>query len=126
MNLIEEITEYVRNQYAKGKTQVEIASECNVAHSYIQRILSDEQSAGSITIRVFCRMFPDATVCLKPGHQNISSSNIAISNNGTVNQSVNEDKTANKLTDIQAEIMSMEEISAEQKVLLFRLLEKHK
>lgn len=126
MNLEQLVETRIKEMYEGGKTQVEIAELCNVTQSYIQRLLSGKQGAGGITIRVFCRMFPNATVSLNSGHQSITGSNVAVGNKGTVNQSINEDKITNKLSNIQSEIMAMGDLSAEHKVLLYQLLEKHK
>lgn len=126
MNLEQVVESHIRGLYESGKTQIEIAKLCDVPQPYIQRLLSGKQSAGGITIRVFCRMFPNATVSLNSGHQSITGSNVAFGNKGTVNQSINEDKITNKLSNIQSEIMAIGDLSAEHKVLLYQLLEKHK
>lgn len=124
MNLVEEITEYIRKQYEEGKTQVEIANECNIAHSYIQRILHDDNSAGSITIRVFCRMFPNAVVNLHGDHNTtINGSNLAIRNSGgSVVQSID----STKFAQLQSKVIMEEGIPAEYKVAFLKLIEETK
>lgn len=123
MNLEELVEARIREMYESGKTQTEIAELCNVAQSYIQRLLSGKQNAGGITIRVFCRMFPNATVNLNGG-TTITAGNIAIKNHGTVQQSV--DSSTEKFSQLQTKVIMDDAIPAEYKVAFLKLIEESK
>ena len=58
------VTEYIRQQYAAGKTQEEIGKSLNVPHAIINRIISGKRSAAKMYIGTFDKMFPKAVVSL--------------------------------------------------------------
>lgn len=124
MNLEQMVEARIKEMYEGGKTQVEIAELCNVTQSYIQRLLSGKQGAGGITIRVFCRMFPNATVNLHGDHNTtINGSNLAIRNSGgSVVQSID----STKFAQLQSKVIMEEGIPAEYKVAFLKLIEETK
>lgn len=123
MNLEEVIEAHIRGLYESGKTQIEIAESCNVPQPYIHRLLSGKQNVGGITIRVFCKMFPNATVNLNGG-TTITAGNIAIKNHGTVQQSV--DSSTEKFSQLQTKVIMDDAIPAEYKVAFLKLIEEAK
>lgn len=77
--LAEQIINYIREEYSKGRTtQQEIATALNVDHQTINRLLSGKRTADGLTIGTFDKMFPRAEIKLTG-----SSINAPTINNGT-------------------------------------------
>lgn len=119
--LAEQILEYVRAEYNSGqKTQQEIADALNVEHPTINRLLSGKRSAEGLTIGTFDKMFPRARIDLTGTNAVIS----APQNSGAVVGVNNGNISADCLSSIMDKILSTEDLTAEEKVKVLKVLKK--
>ena len=119
--LSEQILEYIRAEYNSGqKTQQEIADALNIEHPTINRLLSGKRSADGLTIGTFDKMFPNAKVDLTGTTALISaprnSGNVIGINNGTLESDC--------LSTVMDKILTTEELTAEEKVKVLKVLKK--
>ena len=117
--LADMVTEYIRQQYAAGKTQAKIAEELNVDNPTINRIISGKRKVELLTIGTFQKMFPHAAVDLRGAaliHAPQNRGNVVGINNGHMG--------ANCLSEIMDKILSTEELTAEEKIKFLKVLKK--
>ena len=119
--LAEQIINYIREEYSKGRTtQQEIATALNVDHQTINRLLSGKRSADGLTVGTFDKMFPKAKIDLTGTNAVIS----APSNSGNVVGVNNGNISADCLSGVMNKILSTEELTAEEKVKVLKVLQK--
>ncbi len=119
--LSEQILEYIRAEYDSGhKTQQEIANALNIEHPTINRLLSGKRSADGLTIGTFDKMFPHAKVDLTGTSAIIS----APQNSGAVVGVNNGSVSADCLSSVMDKILSTDDLTAEEKVKVLKVLKK--
>ena len=119
--LAEKIIEYVKSEYNGGQlTQQEIAEALNVDQQTINRLLSGKRKAAGLTVGTFDKMFPKAKIDLTGANAVIS----APSNSGNVVGVNNGNISADCLSGVMDKILSTEELTAEEKVKVLKVLKK--
>lgn len=64
MNIIQEVENLLKAEYAEGLTQEELAARHHVRQQQIQHLLSGKRSVAGLSLETFSKMFPHATVSL--------------------------------------------------------------
>ena len=119
--LADQILKYIKEEYAKGRTtQQEIADALHIEHPTINRLLSGKRSADGLTIGTFDKMFPHAKIDLTGTTAEIS----APQNSGAVVGVNNGSVSADCLSSVMDKILSCDELTAEEKVKVLKVLKK--
>ena len=58
------ISKKLQEEYAAGKTQVELAQMYNVSQATINKLLTDPTASENLKVSFVKRMFPNATISL--------------------------------------------------------------
>jgi DNA-binding transcriptional regulator LsrR (DeoR family) len=58
------ISKKLQEEYAAGKTQVELAQMYNVSQATINKLLTDPKASENLKVSFVKRMFPNATISL--------------------------------------------------------------
>lgn len=117
--LAQMITDAIEAAYAEGKTQKEVAQKFNTTCTTINRLLSGKRSTGKLTIETFDRMFPEASIDLKGAaliHAPQNRGNVVGINNGHMGPDC--------LSEVIDKILSTEELTAEEKIKVLKVLKK--
>lgn len=64
MNIIQQVENLLKAEYAEGLTQEELAARHHVRQQQIQHLLSGKRSVAGLSLETFAKMFPRATVNL--------------------------------------------------------------
>lgn len=117
--LAEQIREYLKALNDGRKTQEEMAKELHVAQSVVNRLLSGRKKFEYLSIGTFDRMFPEASIDLKGAaliHAPQNRGNVVGINNGHM--------AADCLSEVMDKILSTEELTAEEKIKVLKVLKK--
>ena len=135
----EKIIQRLKEEYASGLAQSQLASFHHVTQAYIQKLLSEKRNIGGITIDTLLKMFPNARLDLgEPAPASRSSSpspptpsvharsiiDSQIGNGNTMhNRQDDGGDLRNRLKDM---ILNASGLSAEDQVRLMRLINEAK
>lgn len=125
MNLKDQILDILKKEYKAGKTQNMIAKKYNLTQTDVQRLLSGKRSVDKLSLKVFMRMFPNASINLTGDIVSVSADNNS-SAFGQVNGNISiSGKTTSGIpSDILKEIMSNKDLPASEKIELIKGLSK--
>lgn len=125
MNLKDQILDILKKEYEAGKTQNMIAKKYNLTQTDVQRLLSGKRSVDKLSLKVFMRMFPNASINLTGDIVSVSADNNS-SAFGQVNGNISiSGKTTSGIpSDILKEIMSNKDLPASEKIELIKGLSK--
>ncbi len=125
MNLKDQILDILKKEYKAGKTQNMIAKKYNLTQTDVQRLLSGKRSVDKLSLKVFMRMFPNASINLTGDIVSVSADNNS-SAFGQVNGdiSISGKTTSGIPSDILKEIMSNKDLPASEKIELIKGLSK--
>ena len=117
MNIAGEIKKEIQKELRAGATQEELAAKYKVTQSHISRIISGKCSVSFETLE---RMFPNATINFHGDsvsiHADFNSGNVVGVNRGKV--------FADCLSAVMDKILECDELSAEEKVKVMKVLKK--
>ena len=119
--LADQILKYIKEEYAKGRTtQQKIADGLHVDHQTINRLLSGKRKPDGLTVGTFDKMFPHAKIDLSGTNAVFS----APQNSGAVVGVNNGNVSADCLSSIMDKILSTDDLTAEEKVKVLKVLKK--
>ena len=116
----EKIIESLRHRWQAGEPQLKIAKEAGISHAYLCELISGKNDPNGLTIKKINALFPKATLNLHGDAAVISaprnSGNVIGINHGTM--------ASDCLSGIMDKILSTEELTAEEKVKVLKVLQK--
>ena len=119
--LADQILEYIKTEYSNGRsTQQEIADTLHVDQQTINRLLSGKRKPDGLTVGTFDKMFPHAKIDLTGTSAIIS----APQNSGAVVGVNNGSVSADCLSSVMDKILSTDDLTAEEKVKVLKVLKK--
>ena len=119
--LADQILKYIKEEYAKGRTtQQEIADTLHVDQQTINRLLSGKRKPDGLTVGTFDKMFPHAKIDLSGTNAVIS----APQNSGAVVGVNNGSVLADCQSSVMDKILSCDELTAEEKVKMLKVIKK--
>ena len=114
MNLKDQILDILKKEYKAGKTQNMIAKKYNLTQTDVQRLLSGKRSVDKLSLKVFMRMFPNASINLTGDVVSVSADNNS-SAFGQVNGNINISDSSPEIKAITRGIMDTKDMSAGEK-----------
>ena len=135
----EKIIQRLKEEYASGLTQSQLASFHHVTQAYIQKLLSEKRNIGGITIDTLLKMFPNARLDLgapapaprpsssSPPSPSVRAQSIVDSQIGNGNTMHNhQDGSGDLRNRLKDMILNASGLSAEDQVRLMRLINEAK
>lgn len=115
-----EIIAKLKAEYDKGMTYQEIAKKHGVSYTYIHNLFDGNRDPEGLTIKKINRIFPDAVLYLSGDNVTITANQnqgaVVGVNHGAVNTDL--------LSVILDKILLTEELSAEEKIKVIKVLKK--
>ena len=109
----------LKEEYEKS-TYDEMSRKYGIAHSYLHNLLNGKRGMDGLTIKMLNKLFPEATLNLKGDFfiaDNTGTNNGVVGvNNGTVSNDC--------LSAIENKILSTDDLTAEEKVKVLKVLKK--
>ena len=115
MDLYEKIITALKEEYEKGATYQEMAEKYGLSYSYLRELLLGIKPVGRMSLDFFFKLFPHATVAI---HDSIVA---PVINNGTNSGVINAGRIESDAID---KILSADELTAEEKVKVIKVLKK--
>ena len=113
-----EVLAELRRKYDSGLTQQKIANASGVSRSYIRDLLSGKRKIDGLTLKKINQLFPRSLLLLTGDtvsiHADRNSGNVVGVNHGSVSQDC--------LSAIQNKILETDDLTAEEKVKVLRVL----
>ena len=101
----------------KKSTYDEMSSKYGIAHSYLHNLLNGKRGMDGLTIKMLNKLFPQATLNLHGDIYNSGTNNGVVGvNNGTVSNDC--------LSAIENKILSTDDLTAEEKIKVLKVLKK--
>ncbi len=121
--MYDEIIAHLKNKYNKGATQKEIADAAGCSHQYISRLLNGTLDPSKMSLKTFCKLFPDARIVFGDEARVIGdvTNNKGQVVNGDVHGSV-ASSGSETAADFLKRIMDADNIDAETKVKIYRMM----
>ena len=120
MDIYEKIINHLREEYSSGATYQELASKYGVSYTHIHNLLNGKRAVSGISLDFLFRLFPKAQINLHGDAVSIA----APQNRGNV-VGVNHGSVATDcLSGVMNKILSTEELTAEEKVKVLKVLQK--
>lgn len=120
MEIYEKIIAHLKDEYTSGATYQELSKKYGVSYTHIHNLLNGKRAVSGISLDFLFRLFPKATINLHGDAAEISaprnSGNVIGINHGTM--------ASDWLSGVMDKILSTEDLSAEEKVKVLKVLKK--
>ena len=116
-----DIISALKSEYASGMTYEEIAKKHGVSYTYIHNLFSGKRSVDGLTLKKINKLFPDAilhlygdkiTITANQNHGNV----VGVNHGGAIE--------TDYLSTILDKILATEDLTAEEKIKVIKVLKK--
>ncbi len=121
-NISDQVYEWLRAQYDKGKTQVELAQKTGLHQGELCQILSGKKSVSGMRIETIQRIFPNATLNIDGAPTVSGVGNFVGSHNSDIAIHASSSSCSDKMNAIKNAILDSETLNPESKIEVLKII----